>query len=267
MSDQGPLKLYWWNEKPNFGDQISADVVAHIAGRKVEWAAPKDCDLFAVGSLSTIVRANCLTPREAGPAPWIWGTGMAAPHRLGFLDNVNIAALRGPLTANFMQTRDAALGDPGIFAADLAGPVEKTEQIGIMLHISHRFRGPERRAIRRDGRFRFIDPAADDHLSVVRALGACRHVVSSSLHGLILADAYGVPNTWLARPDAQRISANFKFYDYGLSVGRAFDAPITSLTVDDLLRAADAGSPDVQDGIMRSKEALSAAFPAELKAN
>ena len=39
-----PLRLYWWNAVPNFGDAISPVIVGHLSGREVRHAAPKDAE-------------------------------------------------------------------------------------------------------------------------------------------------------------------------------------------------------------------------------
>ena len=62
-----------------------------------------------------------------------------------------------------------------------------------------------------------------DVLSGVREfvdqLCSCRHIASSSLHGLIAADAYGIPFTWISL-SGRLIGKDFKFRDYFLSTGR-----------------------------------------------
>ncbi len=44
------------------------------------------------------------------------------------------------------------------------------------------------------------------------------NIVSSSLHGIILADAYGIPSAWLSSETPKGLE--FKFYDYFLSVSK-----------------------------------------------
>jgi hypothetical protein len=62
MSD--PIKLYWWNNTPNFGDTIGKDIVEYVSSRPVTWANARDADLFSVGSLKVFVRRAHSTPRD-----------------------------------------------------------------------------------------------------------------------------------------------------------------------------------------------------------
>jgi pyruvyltransferase len=73
---------------------------------------------------------------------------------------------------------------------------------------------------------------------VIRDLMSCRAIASSSLHGLILADAYGLPNAWLdsdaggggSRPGG----GEFKFYDYFASVDKLRHSQTLDLTSEQL---------------------------------
>jgi hypothetical protein len=59
-------------------------------------------------------------------------------------------------------------------------------------------------------------------MSVISLIGRCKKIITSSLHGVILADAFGIPRrTEQARrfTDDPREGNYFKFKDYAASVG------------------------------------------------
>ena len=70
-----------------------------------------------------------------------------------------------------------------------------------------------------------IDPTGDP-LNVLRLIGSCTKVISSSLHGLIVADAFGIPRRAerFAGMEANRHEGgDFKFRDYGASIGQPIE--------------------------------------------
>jgi hypothetical protein len=60
---------------------------------------------------------------------------------------------------------------------------------------------------------------------VVEAITACHAILSSSLHGLIVAEAYGVPAAWMTITDKVK-GGGFKFCDYYLATGREPPQPL-----------------------------------------
>jgi pyruvyltransferase len=69
--------------------------------------------------------------------------------------------------------------------------------------------------------FKIIDICSGEKEFIDQLLEV-ENVISSSLHGLIVADTYGIPN---ARVNISNklIGGNFKFKDYCLSVSRKID--------------------------------------------
>jgi len=60
---------------------------------------------------------------------------------------------------------------------------------------------------------------------ICELISACDVIVSSSLHGLIVADAYVVPSRWVA-PENSIKGDGFKFRDYEAQRGVAFSPPV-----------------------------------------
>ena len=56
--------------------------------------------------------------------------------------------------------------------------------------------------------------------SVINDILSCEKTISSSLHGLIVSDAYNIPNTWV-KFDNNIKGDDTKFHDYFKSVNRS----------------------------------------------
>lgn len=209
-----PIKLYWCDRlvggRKNFGDWISPDLVRLLSGRPVEFAEARRADLVAVGSVLQRVPTHWWNKRVQ-----VWGSGLMygdrpvrAKHRYH--------AVRGKLTAQLIGlTGPHALGDPGLLAARLLpgfAEVPKRWDIGLVPHhIDREHPGVETLRTRVPG-VRLLDILSDTQ-EFLTELAACRFVLSSSLHGLIAADAFGIPNAWITISGELR-GGEFKFRDY-----------------------------------------------------
>lgn len=264
-----PLKLNWFGGQKNFGDAISPEIVSYVSRRPVVFARAPRMQLVAVGSILGVI-GNVPPDISGDRLPYVWGTGshhdvLPAPVKSA-LSRVRIAAVRGPLTAALVGCGDIPLGDPGLLAAEMVGPQRRSGKIGVVLHYAHQVPVGLVWRLLRDDRVCMIDVTDPDHLSVVRRIGSCRHVISSSLHGLVVADAFGIPNTWMQCPDLFG-TPNFKFRDYAGAIGRNFEAPIA---LSELLQTIDAlpaeqDLPKYFDNIAAVRKDLREAFPAALR--
>lgn len=93
-------------------------------------------------------------------------------------------------------------------------------------------------------------------------LNACEYIVSSSLHGLILAEAYEIPNCWMELECAQQRS-RFKYDDFYASIGKQSVSPFVmnkEVTIQQLIEQCQQWSPGTID-----LQPLLNACPFELK--
>ena len=255
------IKLYYWKDgTDNFGDYLSPVVVAHVSGQQVKTARkPADADLVAIGSLYHHL------PQFFGGA--IWGTGAIDGRSLPGFPGARTMAVRGPLSTTTAGAPASAVhGDPGLFCAELwTGPLPKKRYaLGLIPHLTDMANPRAHQFVQHLGRC-IIHPNLPPRL-YMRAVLECRAIVSTSLHGIITADAFGVPNTYCQSLSGHVIGGDWKFRDYWLGVRRK-GAPTSLLnpvslatenttTMVDMLTAQYV-QPDVT-GIL---QALREAFP------
>lgn len=243
----GALPLLWWTLAPNFGDLLSPWLASRMTGRPVVYAPPRTPHVVAVGSIVSNARRDSI----------VWGSGL-----MGFETKWRIpragryAAVRGPLTRSILRNIDYDVpriyGDPALLAPLYFNPeVEKTHDVGLVVRWSERLWHD----VSVGDDVKVINLATSDVEGVIRDLMACRAIASSSLHGLILADAYGLPNAWLDSDSAGGGSrpggGEFKFYDYFASVDKlrhsqALDLASERLTADRLHDRLDFSGDDIQ---------------------
>lgn len=205
------VKAWWWTGVPNFGDRLTPHLLDQIADLGSILSRSQSAEVICVGSiLDAHIWVN-LTVLGAGK--------LREDSRLFLGGNVSVRALRGPLSAKGIPG-DCALGDPGLLAPDLVPPVAREHSLGIVHHWSDG-------SLAYDARFAkykpiVIDPRGDP-LSVIRAIGSCEKIVTSSLHGMIVADAFGIPRRFEYTPRFDREGGVFKFLDYSQSINTPFE--------------------------------------------
>jgi pyruvyltransferase len=257
------IKLYWWqHQNPrirNIGDELSPLLVEKLSGHPVEKTSVKDCNLVAIGSILEWVAAA-----QRDKPLWVWGSGFIK--RGGKLDSTMLrcAAVRGPLSARRLVSdgRPPTLGDPGILADRLLRrPVQTRWEIGIVPHyvdLAHPLVGELRD---RHNEAIVISPLLSPEVFVAR-IASCRVVLSSGLHGLIVADSLGIPNTWVEF-SRRIIGRGYKYRDYLANFGITDPKPreISSADVINSVLIRQILSTYRRSGIEQMKRDLVAAFP------
>ena len=257
-----PLKAWWWKKHANFGDALTPHILAHVSGRKVAWEYSSDAEIISIGSVMEAVRNRVL---EQKTPVYVWGTGMMYPIERDFLDLAAISAVRGPITAGILELDDIAIGDPALLTNMVfdVGDVDVRYDVGIIAHWTHQDQALIEHLQSELSNAVFIPMQTTDVEETTRQIASCKIILSSSLHGLIVADSLGVPNFWL---DTGSIHHNgrFKFFDYGLSVGRLLNKPYAAAEI------LKTGFPQINthyfNGLDAIKKNIIAAFPQELAA-
>lgn len=255
------IKLFWWNKTPNFGDAISPLLVSRLSGCPVEWAEPSKADIFAVGRIMFQIRVGALNQNRKRP-PLVWGSGTMSPISTDFIEKADIRLVRGPFTATLLGLNSTEFGDPGLLACDLLDDrPENNSKVGVVLHHSQVQNQKFRQLIEAIDNAVLIDPR-DEPLDVVKRIAECKFVLSSSLHGLIVADAFGVPNTWII-PDGIHREARLKFFDYFASVGRLMGSPIQFNQIKDFIEGNKFTEFTWEEGVSQRQADLRKNFPIE----
>ena len=135
---------------------------------------------------------------------------------------VRFHAVRGPLTREVLLGLGAEVpevyGDPALLIPHiLKVPEQKvTHRLGIIPHYY------DMEAVRHlaSPDVKVIDICAGVH-EVIQEVLSCESILSSSLHGVVLGDAYKRKTGWLVVSDAARLlGGTWKFKDYCASTNR-----------------------------------------------
>ncbi|WP_188394027.1 polysaccharide pyruvyl transferase family protein [Mesorhizobium sp. SARCC-RB16n] len=214
------LYLKQYSAVPNAGDVASALITSRISGEDVRIVGEPPCNrpnLVGLGSILHWADENSI----------IWGSGFISENVILPVNPKSIAAVRGLLTYDRLRRQGfpcaAVFGDPGVFISDMYPRSETTLPLGIVPHYV-------------DADEPFVQRAREDGAEIldvlspfdkfIRTLSACERIITSSLHGLIFAHAYGIPAVWV-KLSGRVVGDGFKFMDYYSSVGiKGLDVPL-----------------------------------------
>lgn len=239
-NNRNRIRLRWYNEgitRYNWGDRLNPELVSLLSGADVEdWQEPSAFNKLLHRAYYKLTKKSLLLPRMPWQTPThlVIGSGLARANNntivwgqgFGYADEqlaqppLKICAVRGPLSRDRLLEGGFdcpdVLGDPAILYPLFDRPiVEIDTDVGIIHHLDDRnYASPK---LGEAITAKYIDITLPLERFVDELL-SCRKILSSSLHGLIAAHAYGVPAGWIQFAERSRIDG-FKFNDYWTSVG------------------------------------------------
>lgn len=229
MLDDDTVILRWATEGViaiNWGDKLNPWLAEKISGKKVVHRA----DVYPVtGKPVHYWIGSHLGSACGDPNAIVWGAGFISADIPITGKPREIHAVRGWLSNERLAkegiTPPGVVGDAALLLPRFHQPDTSLERkpLGIIPHCFE-WDEPFFRAAREWDDVRVIDICGGIE-EVTDQIVACDRIVSSSLHGIICADAYGVPSLWLHASD-KPVGDGFKFRDYFSSVGRPDTLPI-----------------------------------------
>lgn len=207
----------------NWGDDVNRVLIEFISGKKIIPARCKSMShphYICIGSvLQWYADKNAI----------VWGTGLIKKTEVK--ECRRICAVRGPLTRQELirqgHSCPEVYGDPALlFPRYYNPPIKKRFKIGIIPHYSEIDKPIVKQLIQQQG-FHFINIKHYGKWSnFIDEILSCEYIISSSLHGCIISDAYNIPNIWCKFSEYEAEGDWFKFKDYYQSVHKKIEYPI-----------------------------------------
>lgn len=261
------IRAYWWQGGPNhgnFGDWLTPRLCEHLSGQRVEHSEPQRADIIATGSV--------LEPWFWGNDTWqsyggvVWGAGrMFGTFPMAF-DVAHVAVVRGRWTLDRLQCpskETVLLGDPGLLCHMLVRQAKKRYVLGIVPHWSE-LQHPLVSGLAAQSPDVCIVDVTEPVQNVIDQTAQCEFILSSAMHGLVLADALEIPNHWLRLNtgiEDQAGMPEFKYRDYYSVFGMADMQPVR-LTPHDTIETLLAQIPaHHRPGLRALQRNLIDAFP------
>lgn len=199
----------------NFGDDINFSFLPNLTGythllhKKNQYN--RTTNYLMIGSI--------LTDKYTDEQSIIWGAGMLKERTLKHKPK-QVCAVRGPLTRDVLLKSGIecpeVYGDPALLMPYHYYPyIQKKYKLGIIPHHSH-IKSTLLNRFKNDDEIKIIDfTSYPDWKTVIKQMLACDFIVSESLHGLIIAEAYKIPNIWVSFGE---IKQDFKYEDFFRSI-------------------------------------------------
>lgn len=208
------MKVFQYSTK-NVGDTLTKPILEHFLKREIKLVGKNETHkVVGVGSVIHSVRKHDI----------VFGTGLISDKRVK-IPYCKILAVRGKLTENRIGKKIGIYGDPAILLPLIYNPeVKQIHEVGIVEHYIDKglYKGGHKIDVEQNWK------------TFVEEIKKCKKIKSSSLHGLIIAEAYGIPAEHIKLSN-NVVGGDFKFKDYLSASDRtSFSQPLTSTKLKEL---------------------------------
>lgn len=206
-------------EHQNLGDELNYYLLKELTGKQIvnygNMYLHCIINYCCIGSIiDSLVNADSI----------IWGAGIISDDRPIKCKPLKIYAVRGECTRRRLLSSGIdcpkVFGDPALLLPLVYSSEQSIHKkyIGIIPHVEDLDNSNVSRLASSCKHVKIIRLCgyADWH-NVIDEINECDFIISSSLHGIIISDAYKIPNVWVEFSD-KVVGNGFKFRDYYSSV-------------------------------------------------
>lgn len=250
------IKIFWFNRYPNVGDLLGPWIVQKLSPHSTliysTYVTRKEALRIVIGALLRFRLPAKEYLRRLFVAPPIlftigsildhcnkdivvWGSGFQNEGET--CTQGRFIAVRGYESKNRLLQLglkipdNLSIGDPAILTPLLYTPhVVKKHKLGIVMHNKDCDY-----CIQNFGQYHLISVVTSDIESFLTDMCSCQYILTTSLHGLILAHTYGIPALWMQKNWIG--SDGFKFKDYFSSVQMPSIEPLKADVIKTLTEA------------------------------
>jgi pyruvyltransferase len=231
------VNIYRWTkpELPdgNFGDELSIPLLERLFGIEAVPVETHRAELLAAGSIlghhyTRMIKKKFKPSMHGAEVPrelHVWGTGVVQNDKpVVWPQRLVISAVRGSITADHLGVSNVVFGDPGILVSRLFDrPSHKRYRVALVTHYTD---ADDAANLDLPQGWKLVDPRRPP-LDVIAEIAAAELVISSSLHGLIVADAFEIPCVWLANTKPLwGPTPHLKFHDHETARQQSFGGPV-----------------------------------------
>ena len=206
----------------NYGDDLNYFLIKFLTGKHIfiynSFFHPKLKNYVCIGSI-----VEDLSDEKS----IVWGGGVMNDNYQNFIKPLTVTATRGPLTREYLKKHGVEsppiYGDPALLTPMVYTPKKnKNIKLGIIPHFLEINNPIICSFVKDNPDVELIDLSHyKKWTDVIDKICQCQIIASSSLHGLILADSYRIPNVWMCL-NKNTGGGEFKYKDYYMGVNKEF---------------------------------------------
>lgn len=217
----------------NAGDLLNIYIMKNIFGINIKASNALTAEIIGIGShLSELQSVDKLSKKIAQKMlstkhTYVWSTGFLNEEKKNekpfFKNNIEFCAVRGELTKKRVERMigkklNICCGDGGLLTERMfKKPIEKKYLIGIIPHFRE-YGIPDFEMLYSKYSNSVIIDLRANPLEVYKQIASCEYVLSSSLHGLIIADSFHIPNMHIFATN-NMLGDGYKYKDYYSAFG------------------------------------------------